>query len=83
MYIFGSIPEVDDNNNLYNTALAVSNKGILLDIHRKLHLFDINIPGKFTYKESDTFTAGSKITVIDTDFCKIGLSICYDLRFPD
>jgi omega-amidase len=49
----------------------------------KIHLFDIDIPGKITYKESDTFTAGKKICVFDTEFCKIGLGICYDLRFAE
>ena len=50
---------------------------------RKLHLFDIDIPGKATYKESDTFGAGNKIVTFDTEYCKFGLGICYDVRFPE
>lgn len=48
-----------------------------------MHLFDIDIPGRFTYKESDTFDSGDNITVVDTKFCKIGLGVCYDMRFPE
>lgn len=48
-----------------------------------MHLFDINIPNKIRYMESETFTAGSQVTVVETEFCKIGLAICYDVRFPE
>ena len=48
-----------------------------------MHLFDIDIPGKQTFKESDTLTAGSHLTVIDADDVKIGIGICYDLRFGE
>ena len=46
-------------------------------------MFDIDIPGKQTFKESDTLTAGSALTVIDTEFVRIGIGICYDLRFGE
>lgn len=49
----------------------------------KVHLFDINIPGKITYKESEVFSAGDEACVFDTEWGKIGLSICYDLRFAE
>ncbi len=49
----------------------------------KIHLFDIDIPGKITYKESETFTAGKNVCVFDTEYCKFGLGICYDLRFAE
>jgi omega-amidase len=49
----------------------------------KIHLFDINIPGKITYKESEVFSAGDHICVFDTEWGKIGLAICYDLRFAE
>merc|ERR1711994_147717 len=44
---------------------------------------DIDIPGKITFRESDALSAGNDFTVIDTPYCKIGLGICYDIRFPD
>ena len=50
---------------------------------RKLHLFDIDIKGKITYKESETFSSGNEICVFDTKYIKIGLGICYDIRFPE
>lgn len=49
-----------------------------------MHLFDIDIPGKATYKESDTFAFGDLgLQVVDTDLGKFGLAICYDIRFPE
>lgn len=48
-----------------------------------MHLFDINIPGKISFKESDTLTAGDKLTIVDTDVAKLGIGICYDIRFPE
>jgi len=52
-------------------------------MHRKVHLFDINIPGKIKFKESETLTGGKTTNFFDTDFARIGLGICYDIRFPE
>lgn len=79
--IGGSFPE-RDNGRLYNTSVAFDPSGKLVAKHRKLHLFDINIPGKMTFKESDTLSPGKSFTTFDTEFGKFGLAICYDLRFP-
>ena len=49
----------------------------------QVHLFDIDIPGKITFKESETLTPGQTGTVVDTDAGRIGVAICYDLRFPE
>ncbi|MFL8467493.1 nitrilase-related carbon-nitrogen hydrolase, partial [Clostridioides difficile] len=51
--------------------------------HRKMHLFDIEVTGKVSFKESDTLTAGNDVTVIDTEYGKVGIAICYDIRFPE
>lgn len=69
--------------NFYNTCVVVSEDGNLVDIHRKVHLFDINIPGKITFKESERLTCGDKVTVVNSVFGSIGIGICYDLRFND
>lgn len=80
--VAGSIPEHEDDN-LYNTSFIFDDKGNLIGSHRKLHLFDIDMPGDIYFKESDTLTAGDKITVIESEFCNIGVAICYDIRFPE
>jgi len=51
--------------------------------HRKVHLFDIDISGKITFKESETLAGGDAITVFDTPWGKVGVGVCYDLRFPE
>jgi omega-amidase len=81
----GSIPERDEKKKeLYNTSLTFSPKGELLATHRKVHLFDIDIPGKITFRESDVLSPGNKITLIDIpEYGKIAVAICYDIRFPE
>ena len=87
----GSIPELEvmeENNqdsisSLYNTAVFFNNDGEILGKHRKVHLFDIDVKGKIYFKESDTLTAGNDFTLIKTPFAKIGIGICYDVRFVE
>lgn len=82
--IGGSIPERDaSDGKVYNTCTVYSPKGDLVALHRKVHLFDIDIPGKITFKESETLTGGSTLNWFDTEFARIGLGICYDIRFPE
>ena len=83
--IGGSIPEfVPEKKEYYNTSLVFSPNGQLLATHRKTHLFDIDIPGKIKFKESDVLTPGNKVTIVDLpEYGKIGLAICYDVRFPE
>ena len=92
----GSIPELelneknnDDKDNInekqsiYNTSVFFDNHGKILGKHRKMHLFDIDVKGKIYFKESDTLSAGNEFTVIKTDLAKIGIGICYDIRFVE
>ena len=79
--VAGSVVE-KDKNNLYNTSY-IFDQGSLLGKHRKAHLFDIDIPGKITFKESEIFGTSSDITVLDTSLGKMGVAICFDLRFPE
>jgi omega-amidase len=46
-------------------------------------LFDIDIPGGITFRESETLSPGDSITVVDTDAGRLGIGICYDIRFPE
>ena len=83
MYLVGgSIPE-RAGNKVYNTATAFDRLGQMVAKYRKMHLFDIDIPGKITFKESDTLTGGNELATFDTEWCKVGLGICYDVRFPE
>lgn len=52
-------------------------------IFLQVHLFDIDVPGGITFCESDVLTPGNELTVFSTDKYKIGLGICYDIRFPE
>ncbi len=79
----GSIPERDDGST-YNTATVWSPEGKMLAKHRKVHLFDIDVPGKITFKESEVLKAGNAFTSFETSFgAKVGVGICYDIRFAD
>ena len=78
----GSIPTRKDDR-LYNTCFVFDKMGELIGSYSKLHLFDIEIPNKITFRESDTLTGGEGLSVIDTDVGRIGLGICYDIRFPE
>ena len=78
----GSIPEKKDDK-LYNTSYLFDKNGSVIAKHRKMHLFDIDIKNKITFKESDVLTAGDEFTVTDTEFGKIGIGICYDVRFVE
>ena len=79
--IGGSVPE-EEGGKIYNTCFVFNRKGEQVARHRKMHLFDIDVKGGQRFKESDTFTAGDDITVFDTEFGKIGVVICFDIRFP-
>ena len=80
--IGGTIAELADGN-VYNTCYCFDKKGDIIGKHRKVHLFDVDLEGKLRFMESDTLTAGNEITVIDTEYCRIGIAICYDVRFPE
>ena len=80
--VAGSIPEKHEGN-VYNSSFIFNPRGEIIGVHRKVHLFDIDVPGKISFKESETLTAGNQITVVETPLCKIGICICYDMRFSE
>lgn len=83
MYVVaGSIPE-SSGESIYNTSFIFNPRGDVIGSHRKLHLFNIDVPHGVTFKESDTLQAGREITVVETDLAKLGVVICYDIRFPE
>lgn len=79
----GTMPEIDAQGHIYNTAYVFDRSGAQIAKHRKMHLFDIDVKGGQYFRESDTLTAGNEVTVFDTEFGKMGICICYDLRFPE
>lgn len=78
----GSIPELYEDK-VYNSSFIFNNEGKLIGKHRKMHLFDIDIKNGIKFKESEVLTPGDKATIIDTKWGKMGVAICYDIRFPE
>lgn len=82
----GSFPEViAGEDRVYNTSVMFSPEGVEIARYRKIHLFDVTLgPGDGDrYRESTHFAAGSDLAIAPTSFGDVGLSICYDLRFPE
>lgn len=80
--IGGSMPEAA-GGKIYNTCAVFGPAGELLGKYSKMHLFDIQVTGGVAFKESDTLAAGGQPLVVDTAFGKIGVAICFDIRFPE
>jgi omega-amidase len=80
--IAGSIPEIEEDN-VYNTSYIIGPNGEILSKYRKIHLFDIDLEGGTKFIESSKISKGSNIAVLETEYCKIGVCICYDIRFPE
>ena len=80
--IAGSVPELGEEGKIFNTSYAVDPSGRRIARHRKVHLFDIDVPGGQYFKESDVLSPGDSVTVFDTPFGKMGVCICFDIRFP-
>ena len=79
----GSIPESDSEGHTYNTCYVFDRQGNQIGKHRKVHLFDIYAHGEQVFKESDTLTGGDSFTTFDTEWCKMAVNICFDIRFPE
>ena len=79
--VAGSIPELLDGN-IYNSCFVFDRNGQILDVYRKMHLFDVDIPGMI-FHESEIITAGNEIVVVETDLTNVGMAVCYDIRFPE
>ncbi|MEA1961492.1 MAG: carbon-nitrogen hydrolase family protein [Bacillota bacterium] len=82
LVVGGSIPE-KVGPRTYNTSYIFNQNGDLITKHQKMHLFDIDIPGKISVKESAAITAGDKLTVFEDNGVCFSVIICYDCRFPE
>lgn len=72
-----------DGERAYNTSLVFDRSGARVAAYRKVHLYDVEIPGRVSYAESRTIAPGDDLVVADVEGVPVGLSICYDLRFPE
>lgn len=87
--VAGSMPELEITRDccehverIYNTSYVFNPEGKQIAKHRKIHLFDCDLPSAY-FHESDTLSAGNSITVFNTEFGTVGLMICFDIRFPE
>ena len=80
--IGGSVPELEEDR-VYNTCFVYDDTGRQVARHRKMHLFDISVEGGQSFRESDTLSPGNDITVFDSPWGRLGLCICFDLRFEE
>jgi deaminated glutathione amidase len=78
----GSIVE-RDGPRVFNTSLLFDRSGEQVARYRKIHMFDVDLPDVAPVRESATFSAGEEIVTAETEFGRVGLSICYDVRFPE
>lgn len=72
-----------DPQHTYNTSVLFDRSGDRAAIYRKIHLYDVDIPGRVSHRESAYVAPGDAAVVADVDGVRVGLSICYDLRFPE
>ncbi|MGI6011261.1 MAG: carbon-nitrogen hydrolase family protein [Ruminococcus sp.] len=79
----GSITEKNLGGRPYNTSLLYAPDGRMIGKYRKLHMFDVEVEEGPSYRESDDICPGGEIVLADTKLGRFGLSICYDLRFPE
>jgi predicted amidohydrolase len=79
----GSIAEQAADGRFYNSSPLLDPTGDVVAVYRKIHLFDVDIQGQPPLRESAAFAGGDQLVTHATEDVRIGLSICYDLRFPE
>lgn len=82
--LLGSFNErSEDSDRCYNTSVLFGPDGERLATYRKIHLFDVDVSDEVRFEESKTVKPGDRPVTVETELGKLGLSICYDLRFPE
>lgn len=79
----GSIREKSEGGTIYNSSILFDQNGEVIAKYRKIHLYDAVFEDRVLEKESTYITSGDEVVVAETEFGKVGLTICYDLRFPE
>ncbi|XP_010520145.1 PREDICTED: nitrilase-like protein 2 [Tarenaya hassleriana] len=78
----GGFQERFDETRLCNTHVVIDDAGVIRSTYRKMHLFDVDVPGGSSYKESSFTVPGKDIVAVDSPVGRLGVTVCYDLRFP-
>jgi predicted amidohydrolase len=83
--LLGGFPErvVGSTTHIGNTSVLLDPAGTVRARYRKIHLFDVDVPGGQRFRESDSIAPGEDVVVVETPWGGLGLTICYDLRFPE
>ena len=81
--LIGSLAIRLPGNHIVNRSYLIDEKGEIAATYDKIHMFDVNLSNKEKHLESETYSPGKKIEVIDLPWGKLGMSICYDIRFPN
>jgi predicted amidohydrolase len=81
--LLGGFPERDGGSRIRNSAVLLDPGGAVSAVYRKIHLFDVDVPGGRRFRESEAIEPGTEAVIAETPFGGLGLSICYDLRFPE
>ena len=80
--LVGSLVLRHDENKLVNRSFLIGADGAIKAAYDKIHMFDVNLGGAENHRESATYRAGSKAVLADTPWGRLGMTVCYDLRFP-
>jgi len=78
----GSVAVLVDGGKAANRAVLIAPDGAIVETYDKIHMFDVDLPGGESWRESSTYRPGEKVPVVDLPFGKLGMAICYDIRFP-
>ncbi len=83
VHIGSMLERSPEEGRCYNTGVILDGNGLIAATYRKAHLFDIDVPGEVVQRESDAIVPGEQLVVVDLPGFRLGMSICFDLRFPE
>jgi deaminated glutathione amidase len=83
VHVGSLLEQSTDPAKSHNTSVVIAPDGTIAATYRKGHLFDVNVPGEIQHHESKDIVAGDQLVVTETEGFSLGLSVCFDLRFPD
>ena len=83
LHLGSMLEKSDDPTHFYNTSVVLDESGSIVARYRKVHLFDVDVPDAVVTRESDALRAGDSLVVARLPSMQLGMSICFDLRFPE